>query len=89
MKQLTHGNALAMPEYRSVEKLMPMVKLMFAEWHKEKRKSMKLTQLEMAEMLGVGYKSLQAYEGKTRFPDQLEFYIECVHHLERTLKGLK
>ena len=72
--------------FRKPDILIPTFRAIFAEWHYLKRIELKLSQKEMAEMLGYNVNTIRAYEQKKRFPEEVDFYIECVHELEKTLK---
>lgn len=62
-------------------------KIIFAEWHKMKRKSLKLTRKELAEHLGVSYSQIEKYERGQYLPQDFYYYKELFNSLDAELKG--
>lgn len=69
------------------EILQHEAKQIFAEWHKMKRKALKLTQQELADMLGYHIRQIQSYEGGQYLPQDFGYYKELFRSLEITLQG--
>lgn len=73
----------------NTESLESEAKYMFAEWHKMKRKSLKLNQKELAEHLGISLWQVQIYERGDYFPQDFTYYKELFRTLEIDLKNRK
>jgi transcriptional regulator with XRE-family HTH domain len=69
------------------DKLQHEAKQIFAEWHKIKRKQLKLTQQELADLLGFHIRYIQSYEGGQYLPEDFGYYKELFRSLEITLQG--
>lgn len=72
-------------------KVSKFAKVIFSEWHKEKRALLKMSKQQFSDVFGLDRMSVHRYENGQALPRDVEFYMDMVddYVLQQLIQKLK